>query len=160
MCCHPFHGLWQTDCKQGLQPPSRLHRNVPLVNTRLAVNLAWVLVTILASLTFKRIGGDHKHLASNYGEGEYPLKMDHPGWISICAFHHSIPPFLHSTIPPSLQPPNPSRYSVIHFCKIKLYLEGFLPKTSFWGLTARFFMWFLIRHFKIILQGVFFTGTP
>ena len=124
MWCHPFHGLWQTDCKQGLQPPSRLHRNVPLVNTRLAVNLAWVLVTILASLTFKRIGGDHKHLASNSGEGEYPLKMDHPGWISICAFHHSNPPFLHSTIPPSLQPPNPSRYSVIHFCKIKLYLQG------------------------------------
>ena len=30
----------------------------------------------MASLTFKWIDGDRWHLASNYGEGEYPLKMD------------------------------------------------------------------------------------
>ena len=35
MWCHPFHGLWQTDGKQGLQPPSRLHKNVSLANIRL-----------------------------------------------------------------------------------------------------------------------------
>ena len=35
----------------------------------------------MASLTFKWIDGDRWHLASNYGEGEYPLKMD--GYISV-----------------------------------------------------------------------------
>ena len=30
----------------------------------------------MARITFKRIDGDHKHLAPNPGEGDYPLKMD------------------------------------------------------------------------------------